>query len=301
MPTATIRRAINWRGKPDAALVDWSAPITKGLIAWWLLGEGGGLTAHDLVARPNNPPAPGTLTNGAAWGAGKFGTAVTFDGTNDYVSIGDVAKLSFERADIFSISLWYRASATSPTAQETLISKLQNTGRFAGWEIQVEGDAANDPYRWLLRADFAGNPAIHVEFPRSNDTNWHHVVVTYNGNLLASGVTPYVDGVPATKTVTSDTMASQTTDNAEKVNLGARATTAANFLNGRLDNVRVCGRVFTAFEVSRLYSTPFEGLMPRYHYLVPAAAVAGQPAMRRLGGVLHAQHMRPRERAVRSF
>ncbi len=48
---------------------------------YWKFDEGSGTTASDSSGNSNT----GTLTNGPAWATGKYGSAVQFDGVDDYV------------------------------------------------------------------------------------------------------------------------------------------------------------------------------------------------------------------------
>ena len=53
-----------------------------GLVGWWRFDEGTGTTAGDSSGNGNI----GTIS-GASWVDGKFGKALSFDGTNDYVTV----------------------------------------------------------------------------------------------------------------------------------------------------------------------------------------------------------------------
>jgi len=54
-----------------------AADITTGLVGYWQLDETSGTTARDASGRGN----PGTLVHNPAWASGKFGGAVSFNGT----------------------------------------------------------------------------------------------------------------------------------------------------------------------------------------------------------------------------
>ena len=53
------------------------------LVAWWSFSEGTGATAADSSPNGNN----GTLTGGATWAPGRFGSGIKLDGTSGYVSV----------------------------------------------------------------------------------------------------------------------------------------------------------------------------------------------------------------------
>ncbi len=64
--------------------INWEHPLSRGLVGCWLFNEGGGNIAFDLSGHVNH----GTI-NGATWTAEKLGSALSFDGTNDYVEVPD--------------------------------------------------------------------------------------------------------------------------------------------------------------------------------------------------------------------
>jgi hypothetical protein len=51
------------------------------IIGMWLFNEGSGDVAEDFSGNGND----GTLMNDPEWVKGKFGTALSFDGVDDYV------------------------------------------------------------------------------------------------------------------------------------------------------------------------------------------------------------------------
>ncbi|MGC1951708.1 MAG: hypothetical protein WA970_03875, partial [Gammaproteobacteria bacterium] len=70
-------------------------PPTDGLVGYWNLDEGIGTTANDISDNNNT----GTLS-GAVWSPGKIGQGLEFDGTDDYVDIGN------SRENVKTISFW---------------------------------------------------------------------------------------------------------------------------------------------------------------------------------------------------
>ena len=61
------------------------SPFAPGVNTQLNFNEGSGTTATDLSGNNHN----GTLVNGPVWTNGKYGQAVSFDGSNDYVNIAD--------------------------------------------------------------------------------------------------------------------------------------------------------------------------------------------------------------------
>jgi len=77
------------------------AEAQTGLVAAYSFDEGSGTSINDLSGNGNN----GTLINGPTWAAGEYGSALSFDGTNDYVSIPDATSLQFGSGP-FTVSAW---------------------------------------------------------------------------------------------------------------------------------------------------------------------------------------------------
>ena len=78
--------------------------------------EGSGTAATDNSESGHD----GTLVNGPAWTTGKFGSGLSLDGTNDYVSVANPSTLNFGTSN-FTISAWIKRQATG--VEHTIFSK----------------------------------------------------------------------------------------------------------------------------------------------------------------------------------
>src|SRR3989338_3424805 len=101
-------------------------PTNLGLVGYWSMNEGTGTIAGDASGNNNR----GILTNGPTWVDGKRGKALNFDGSNDYVDIGD--STSLEPTTAFSISAWIKRSADIPSSGGVIQSR-KNTSSERGW------------------------------------------------------------------------------------------------------------------------------------------------------------------------
>lgn len=210
-------------------------PNNLGLVGYWSFNEGTSTVATDYSGNGNN----GTLTNIAApatdvsgWApTGKFSSALTFDGSNDYVSVGGFADAIFTNS--WSQALWIKGTTTSNlvlTEKGTNNAFIQTIG--VG-QIRVGATGAS-------AMNTTGSPAV-------NDGSWHHITVTYDGGT--NSLITYIDGaVRATSTASSDSASSATA-----YSIGSRLGSAA--FPGQIDEVRVYNRVLTAAQVSALYNS----------------------------------------------
>ena len=79
-------------------------PFVTGVNTQLSLNEGTGTTAADLSGNNHN----GTLVNGPVWTAGKYGQAVSLDGSNDYINIADHNDYTLNVAQSYTWSAWIK-------------------------------------------------------------------------------------------------------------------------------------------------------------------------------------------------
>jgi prepilin-type N-terminal cleavage/methylation domain-containing protein len=193
-------------------------------------------------------------------GMEQLGNALQFDGADDYVDVGNVASLSFERTSHFSIAAWIKTTKI----YASVISKMGGSGdlSYRGWDMYL-GRNTNKLTFFLINT-FPSNCIEVYGSTNVLDNNWHYVTITYDGSSNASGVNLYVDGVSETKTTAQDNL-NATTINSRRVGMGARIESAAittNF-NGLIDEVRIYSAVLTATQVQSQYYAGLNNLLTK--------------------------------------
>ena len=220
-----------------------SAPI----YSWWHLNENNGTQINDSSGNNYTGMALGNPT----WISGKLNSALQFNGLNQYVDFGNLTA-NFERTQAFSVELWFKTSATS--SGQIIISKIQPTGSFTGWEIFYDGTATNNIYFDEINSVTPSNmlrvyctPAVVA------DNNWHHLVVTYDGSSSPSGVKFYFDGVLKTTGTGINTLTGSILTSTS-LQLDGR-NSGATGLVGSLDEVVIYSGVLTATKVTARYNS----------------------------------------------
>ena len=89
-----------WKDQQAKASVALKTATDTGLVAYWSFDEGSGTTAEDFSPANANT---GTLTNGPTWVDGKVGKALSFDGTDDYVTMGNTNDIT---TGDFTLAYW---------------------------------------------------------------------------------------------------------------------------------------------------------------------------------------------------
>jgi hypothetical protein len=125
----------------------------------------------------------GTLTNGPSFDSNNGGYIV-FDGSNDYVTLGDQSALAFTNG-IFSAESWIYIPSTwtGGTQYPNLISK----GATAGWDTNGWSQFVfrdwNGPYAWGYGARNGGS--VNIVSRGSCPSNaWLNIVVTADGSTI---------------------------------------------------------------------------------------------------------------------
>ena len=216
---------------------------TPGPIGSWSFGEGAGTTAADATGNG----LAGTLMNGAAWVAGRIGTAVGLDGVDDYVEVPHVPALD---AYPLTVSAWVRTTTggLSGVVNKYLPSSLDgyqifvNGGSLCAWYFR---DASN--YVW-------DGTSCSLAVPGRADGQWHHVAFVVD----AAGGRLYVDGsLAATRAWTGTPGPASTT---ASLSFGRYPGIATPYLPGAIDEVRLYARALSAAEVTALFESPGSGV-----------------------------------------
>jgi len=135
--------------------------------------------------------------------------SVVLDGINEYLDVGDVSELQFDRLDAFSTSVWFKTTSTGVCQ---LYSKREQNSpyRYRGYGAAFRGSVTPNE----LRIDFSSDDRIdngieilYFSDPGTwNDGEWHHFVMTKDATGTAAGVKVYIDGVEQTPAVQYDTL-----------------------------------------------------------------------------------------------
>lgn len=170
--------------------------------------------------------------------------SVLFGGTDEFVVVGGVG--NFERTTAFSISCWFK---TSSAAAEFIISRQANSGLFAGWNIFIEAGKIKTA---LINNNGTSNRIFIQTNSTFNDSNWHHLVMTYDGSSNTSGLFLYLDGSLAAITVITNSLSASILTSA---NFQISGRDGANVvLNGSVDETAIYDKDLSAAEVTEIYN-----------------------------------------------
>jgi hypothetical protein len=225
-----------------------------------------------------------------AFGPGRIGNAAIFDG-KAYLDAGSAGDFDIE--DRFSLSAWVYSDSTPHGA---VMTKMADAAKGKGYGVYLNNGKVHVHVTSVWESD-----AIRLETEQTvGAKGWHQLVVTYNGSRMADGVQVYIDGVPAKNKVEEDTLY-RPFRNAGGVfkqpfRIGGGGGPERRF-RGRIDDVRVYGRVLNSQEIAALslgesindiaakpeaQRSEIEKLQLRWYYLEHVAPPEVQDAWKRL-------------------
>src|SRR3989344_810106 len=154
-------------------------------VGHWRFDEGADNTCSGGVNDYCNSGSAGSTLDGAKNGtvnhtqSGKFGKAISPDGTTGYVSVADNASLDFGTND-FSVSSWVEFPTGGSSTWNGIVSKGFTTSAPANtWGITSGNPATDLAYQDATDAGGAWN--VTLSYATASLSGWHHVVVTRSG------------------------------------------------------------------------------------------------------------------------
>jgi RHS repeat-associated protein len=205
-------------------------PGPSGLVLALGFNEGSGTTAADASGNGN----AGTL-DGATWTTnGKFGNALSFDGTNDWVTVNDANSLDLVNG--MTLEAWVYPTALGTTWRTILMKEWDayyylyaNTDQGPGTGVNIGG------YKEIYSA---------TDLPLNA---WTHVAGTWDGATLRL----YMNGSPVATLSQSGSL----TNSSDPLRIGGNAQWGEYFA-GRIDEVRIYNRALSPAEIQADMNAP---------------------------------------------
>ena len=207
-------------------------------IGEWKFDENTGTTSvYDTSGNGNTGTMNGSMT-ADDWVPGKVGSALDFDGSDDYISAGSS---SFDpSASDFTISVWAfpRSSALEGSAARTLFAQQDGTGTGRIW-LQITN--SNTTWGSFLAGSTKGSGVTVVL------NTWANVVLVHNNS--ADTLTWYINGVQGN---TNSTVAVESATG--NFIIGAHKLTTVGRYDGLLDDIRLYNYARTQAQIAWDYN-----------------------------------------------
>ena len=226
-------------------------------VGWWKFDECAGATANDSSGNGNNGTiypvsvgntAVGTCSSGTStemWNdgtTGKRNASLGFDGSDDYVSIGNPSIVQFNDSD-FSITTWVKMNAL--TGYPKVLNKLRNSGNYA---YDLFYNTGSNRFEFTISTNGTSNSTIACNASNAISTGtWYFITAIHDSvnNLKYCSVNAgyqYSNAQSAAYNGSDDLL------------IGSRLTTGDNVLNGQIDDVKIFNYALTAQQVKTVYN-----------------------------------------------
>lgn len=196
-------------------------------------GSNHGIRGSSNVVEPSDPT---WLLAGPTWVPGKVGTALYFDGFNDYVEVPDSGSLD---VDHITIDAWISLADPIQTSVGNIVRKGYYGERCYGLSLNLRQQKRVTA--WVnLGPDGNGIAKEATGTTDLQPNTWYHVAMTYDG----TNVRFYLDGdLQSTSASTSGNIY----DNALSVRIGGQASgdnPGALAFKGKIDEVNIWNGVW---------------------------------------------------------
>ncbi|MDD5074759.1 MAG: DUF2341 domain-containing protein [Candidatus Peribacteraceae bacterium] len=159
---------------------------------------------------------------------GKIFNAQDFDGTNDYVFLGNPASLNFSGTAARTISAWVNTDTVS-SSWLTAVSGDQSGGGQI-YRFQLDDTASPNRKIAFVMRNSAGNDQVLRSSSALSASTWYHIAGVYNGTQMLLYLNGLQSGTPITMTPISGDLA--------EADIGAHSGHDQNW-NGAIDEVRI--------------------------------------------------------------
>ena len=217
------------------------------LVGDWHFNENAGPVAFDSALAPANN---GNLTNEPVWTTGRYNPALSFDGIDDYVNVGNDPSLQITSA--ITLEAWIKTPSYWKKQYPTPVSKANYTFGYPGdWDGEYWiAIRSSDKRVSFAFAPAGGNAIDHWSNSGLLPNTWYHIVATFDDS--ADKVRLYINGV-LDKEYT-ETQKPAITDNPVRIGQGGNYDFQNTWFNGIIDEVRIYNRVLSPAEILAHYN-----------------------------------------------
>jgi len=210
-----------------------NATLPANLVSYWKCDTSGTFT--DIHGTNT-----GTINGATYTSSGKINGGYSYDGTNDYVELSSLPGYS-----AFSFSLWIKRADLDQTSY--ILDQPSGTNHaYALYELGTDRMG----FRITNTSNIQTSLTSSVLF---NDTNWHHVVCTFDKDLSSNRMKIYVDGTLDVQSDATSLAVISVTNKFKLCAIGDLSSTL--FFKGVIDEFGIWTKALTSTEVSSLYGT----------------------------------------------
>lgn len=247
-----------WSSKPpQGSQIDWSNPITRGLVGCWLMNEGSGNIVKNIALNSNG------INVGAFWTSSQKGVGLSFI-TDDYIEVSASNSLNIT-GNISIISIAKMNTLLSTDDNECFFGHYQNGGAYPGYSFSTTSQIALSNVR---RLQFWNGVAWTTSTVDNNIILglFRQYAVTLKGSSLLF----FVNGTPVGSPIGSIAAPNSYSG----IGRIGKQTDDSHPLDGVILSLYVYSRALSPSEIQQLYVEPYCFIKPTTDWNMIKAAVA---------------------------
>ncbi|HET9667625.1 MAG TPA: LamG domain-containing protein, partial [Desertimonas sp.] len=208
---------------------------TPGLVAAYAFDEGSGVTVTDASGNSNS----GTAVSSTWSSSGKYGKALSFNGTSSRVTIPDTASLHLSSA--MTLEAWVRPSAVTNKWRDVIMKGNDN------YYLEATSNKSSRPAGGAI---IGGSTTEAISTTALPVNTWTHLAATYDGSALRL----YVNGNLTRTTAKTGAI----TASANALTIGSDPYYGQYFA-GLIDEIRIYNTALTQAQIQSDMATALDG------------------------------------------
>jgi flagellar biosynthesis regulator FlbT len=198
----------------------------------------------------------GTITNAIHTSQGKYQSAMYFNGSDQYIDIGDNI---IDATTQFTFAAWVKIEDLDK--DNALISKgdFNTNVPILVWRDEVTSAPCSSVYDSISLLVSTGSTDARICAPSGslNDTSWHFIAGTFQAGS-STGLKLYIDA-ELINTPVSTASISSLENSADSLRIGAATpTSSSKDLNGSIDNFMIWNKTLSQEEIYTIYASNFQ-------------------------------------------
>lgn len=255
-----------WTSKPPiGSTIDWSHPLSKGLVGCWLMNEGGG-TPRDLVSKRNSNYVGGVVTG---WRGGLKGYSPAFSGST---SLWVERDEQLEPAKVSAFA-YLRRRGNNGQYSRPFGKTYNNGGSFPYLSYDIEYNLGGVGQNVINANMSTGSVLMATTNYTASDTTIPHVV----GMTFKQGdvVRLWFNGIQvAVSAAQNSPIGYDTSSTGRFIIGGSSSASSANQWNGDIYSIYIFNRILSSQEIKQLYQDPYCFIKPPTMWSMFSTAVA---------------------------
>lgn len=199
-------------------------------------------------------------------------SSALFDGSSGFAQLGAAGGTAFNWEYTQPWAFEFLINPNSPrsgTINQMVWTKVGISSPWPGMQIglQFNGGVVAGNVVWVLLQGAVGGDGIQVygSTDLTNGSVWH-VAVSYDGSGTAAGIKIYVNSIPETPAVLSDTLAGTSILNTTNPCIGAWGNGSQFFYKGNIEELAIYNAAIGATTSTLIASNVLDAGKPAYHY-----------------------------------